>query len=165
VSNSSARLLPCAIVLLLAVMLAACAPNGTTTTGSSKPSTAVTGVATPTTQSTTTPTTGTPGSAPASLPSDIPAYPGAQLLKSGTEGSMTVYFFTSQDSFEQVMAFYQQQMPKYGWRERPVPTPTADPLGDYVKGQRHALIESRTPSPPASAHGSGPTTFSITVSG
>lgn len=164
-SNTSARLLLGAIGILLAVMLAACAPNGATTTGGSNPASAVTGTATSATHSPTAPATGTPGSAPASLPSDIPTYPGAHFLKSGTQGTMTIYFFTSQDSFAKVITFYQQQMPKYGWRERPMPTPATDPLGDYIKGQRHALIENRAPTPPASAHGSGPTAFSITVSG
>lgn len=164
-SNASARLLLGAIGILLATMLAACAPNGAATTSGSKPASAVTDTATSATHSPTAPATGAPGSAPTSLPSDIPVYPGAQFLKSGTQGGMDVYFFTSQDSFAKVMTFYQQQMPKYGWRERPVPTPAADPLGDYVKGQRHALIESRAPSPPASAQGSGPTAFSIMVSG
>jgi hypothetical protein len=110
---------------LLLLALAACAPNGGSTTGGASTATA----------------TSRPGTAGAQLPSDIPAYPGAHYLNGESHSATGVYIFTTSDSPQKVLAFYQNAMPQQGWTAARVPVPAADPVEQYSKGQRHAMIE------------------------
>ena len=142
--------------LLLALALAACAPNGaTTTTGSQPSSTAATSspVNTPTATSTT--------GATSSLPGDIPAYPGAHLSSSSTQNGIKNNLYTTPDSAAKVIDFYKQQMPADGWSEQQANGGVANVL-EFTKGQQRAVISVMVPLPTG---GSDLTTFSIAVSG
>ena len=144
-------------VLLLALALAACAPNGgaTTTTGSQPSSTATTSspVNTPTATSTT--------GATSSLPGDIPAYPGAHLSSSSTQNGIQTHLYTTPDSAAKVLNFYNQQMPANGWSKQQANGGVANVL-EFTKGQQRAVISAIVPLPTG---GTDLTTFSIAVNG
>jgi hypothetical protein len=138
--------------LLLVLMLAACAPSGTTT-GSQPPSTTTgrSAVDTPTA------TTG----AASSLPSDIPAYPGAKLSNTSVEDGAKTYLYTTTDNIAKVLAFYKQQMPANGWSEQQENGGVANVL-EFTKDSRRAIVSAMVPLPTS---GSDLTKFSIAVSG
>lgn len=145
-------LAPCSILLLLA--LAACAPGATTTTPGSEATNTTTAQSEAT--STTTTTTG------AQLPSDIPAYPGAHYLQGVVHGSSAVYIFTTSDSPEKVLAFYQQAMPAQGWSPTSTRVLPNDPIRQFSKGARHTMVQA---GPSTGVVAARATTITITVSG
>lgn len=144
--------------LVLALMLAACAPNGTTTTTTtgSQPTSTTTAGSAPDTP-TATATTG----AASSLPSDIPAYPGAKLSSTGVEDGATTYLYTTTDSLAKVLNFYKQQMPANGWSEQQENGGVANVL-EFTKDPRRAIVSAMVPLPTG---GTDLTTFSIAVTG
>ncbi len=138
--------------LLLALMLAACAPNGTTT-GSQPPGT--------TTPSSAVDTATAATGAASSLPSDIPTYPGAKLSSTGVEDGAKTYLYTTTDSIAKVLNFYKQQMPANGWSEQQENGGVANVL-EFTKDPRRAIVSAMAPLPTG---GTDLTTFSIAVSG
>lgn len=149
--------------VVLALALAACAPGGTLSGNSRSEATGTPG-ATATHAPGPTATSTQPGGSSGTLPSDIPAYPGARFLRATSQGSATFYFYTSTESAVKIIQFYQQQMPKDGWTLSRQPTPTSDPVGVYSKGQQHVMFQFTQPGAPVSVHAL-PTTFAIIVSG
>src|SRR5579883_890471 len=89
------------------------------------------------------------------LPTDIPAYPGAQFIGNPSPGQAT---FQAPASQETVKSFYQQQMPQNGWQEvQAVDNGTDGIFLSFSKDTRMAHISI---SPGAS---SGQSTILITV--
>jgi hypothetical protein len=147
--------------LLLALMLAACAPSGiTTTTGSQPTSTTAASSAKDTPTATKTTETATTG-ATSTLPSDIPVYPGAKLSSTGVEDGAKTYLYTTTDTIAKVLNFYKQQMPANGWNEQQENGGVANVL-EFTKDPRRAIVSAMVPLPTGDA---GLTTFSIAVSG
>ena len=156
-SKTVLRLLVGTSVLLLALALVACAPNGaSTTTGSQPSSTAATSSAvnTPT-------ATATTGGTTSSLPGGIPVYPGAKLSSSSAQNGVTTYLYTTSDTLARVLDFYNQQMPANGWSKQQANGGVANVL-EFTKGQQRAVISAMVPLP---TDGADLTTFSIAVSG
>lgn len=123
----------------LCLLLAACS-GSTTPTGQSATATATDAGASATTpsgsvtqgpQATYTPIdNGTPGAVlgtgdycaaqpnvSATLPSNIPTYPGAQMLLGQIQGSTGVFALCSGDSVQTVNAFYTAQLPAHNWQQ------------------------------------------------
>lgn len=132
-----ARPLALAAGVALCLLLAACSSGGTGGTApTATTGTAATGV-TPTDSTgagnpTTTPFgNGTPSAALgasdvcvttptgtlASLPSTIPAYPGAQIRIGETSGGQGVFGLCSGDSVSAVTSYYAQKLPLAGWQQ------------------------------------------------
>ncbi|HTX78952.1 MAG TPA: hypothetical protein VMC62_04755 [Longilinea sp.] len=57
----------------------------------------------------------TPGANRAEAPTDIPVLPDA----TGFYGSQTHILYTTKTAFNDVVSYYQQQMPDQGWKETP----------------------------------------------
>lgn len=151
--------------VLFALVLAACAPKGVTTTGKGQALATQTPASGRTPASSATATSTQPGGSPGgTLPSDIPAYPGARFLNERSQGNTTFYFYSSTDSPPKIFQFYQQEMPQNGWTAVKEPVPSTDPLGVYTKGQRSVMFQFTLPGAPVNGHPT-PTTFSIIVTG
>jgi hypothetical protein len=59
----------------------------------------------------------TPTAALASLPSNIPAYPSAQVRIGETSGSQGVFGLCTGDSVSAVASYYAQKLPLAGWKQ------------------------------------------------
>lgn len=122
----------------LCLLLAACSGGSTPTTQTGTPtatdaaaSATPAGSATQKPQPTYTPIdNGTPGAVlgtgnycaaqpnvSASLPSNIPTYPGAQMLLGQIQGSTGVFALCSGDSVQTVSGFYAAQLPAHNWQQ------------------------------------------------
>jgi hypothetical protein len=148
------RLVVFASSLLLALLLAACAPYGTSSTGSQPPGTGTTNglVNTPDAWATTSGMSST-------LPGDIPAYPGAKFFSTSVEDGARTYLYTTPDSIARVLAFYKQQMPTHGWSEQQGNGNEANVL-EFTKDPQRVVISAMVPLPTG---GSDLTTLSIAV--
>ncbi len=62
-------------------------------------------------------TGGAGGSAEASIPSDIPQYPGGVVSLASGAGNLFIYAATTQDSAAQVLAWYEQQFTAAGFKK------------------------------------------------
>jgi|SRR5579859_2766663 len=60
------------------------------------------------------------------LPSDIPIYPGAQVVSNSSSAQPGQASFQAPASLEMVSSFYQQQMPQQGWKATQVQDNGAD---------------------------------------
>lgn len=155
------RLLVGTSALLLALALAACAPNGASTTTGSQTSSTTTSNAAATSSPVNTPTATSTTGATSSLPDGIPVYPGAKLSSSSAQNGVNTYLYTTSDTLAKVLDFYNQQMPANGWSKQQANGGVANEL-EFTKGQQRAVISAIVPLP---TDGSALTTFSIAVSG
>lgn len=161
-SKTVLRLLVGTSVVLLALALEACAPNGATTTTGSQPPSAATTSSGATSSPVNTPTsTATTDGTTSSLPGGIPVYPGAKLSSSSAQNGVTTYLYTTSDTLAKVLDFYNQQMPANGWSKQQANGGVANVL-EFTKGQQRAVISAMVPLP---TDGADLTTFSIAVSG
>jgi len=138
--------------LLLALSLTSCGEA---------PAPIINKTATPTRQgpiSVDSPTATTP---PEPLPSDIPVYPGAQLVVSERITTGTLYFYRTTAALQAVITFYTSQMPKQDWTQESAGQNTGS-QGEflvYTKDTRSVLLNI-VPDPITPAQ----TDISITLS-
>ncbi len=58
-----------------------------------------------------------PGAPASCLPSDFPRYPGAAVITSFGGFNLCTIAFTTQDTSDQVLFFFQHELQNYPWRE------------------------------------------------
>jgi hypothetical protein len=80
---------------------------------------------------------GTPAPSESNLPQDVPVYPGAENVQS-TAGQMTL--MQTQDTVEQVVAFYEDQMKSNGWTSMPGSDIGEGSNMQWMKGTKLAVI-------------------------
>jgi hypothetical protein len=86
------------------------------------------------------------GTPTASLPSDIPSYPNAQLRIGSVQGKDGVFGLCSSDSVDTVNTYYEAQLPAHGWQK--VSDETLSPSSRQLTGNQNAtnLIITILPS-------------------